>query len=87
LILKRSSSLNPKHLLPALLKYTSSLSNIKRISLSDNHAVKYLENCIFVQKCRDPVIHNYLISLYAQYDNDDESKLVTFIKGQVRVYL
>lgn len=81
-LLKRNGDLNPKHLLPALLKYTSSIAQ-QSVTLEDNHAVSYLEFCVLNQKCRDPVIHNYLISLYAQYDKK-ESKLVSFLKSQVR---
>lgn len=47
---------------------------------TSNHAIRYLEHMILKLKNRDPVLHNYLISLYAK--QKEESPLEQFIASQ-----
>ena len=42
-----------------------------------NHVIRYLEWCIKKQENEDPAIHNLLLTLYA--DLDDDEKLLTFL--------
>lgn len=45
-----------------------------------NHSIRYLEHMVLKLKSRDPVLHNYLISLYARQKN--EAPLLHFIQYQ-----
>lgn len=75
-------ALNPRQLLPALLKYNP----IKLPhSINENQAIRYLEYCIFDQGNIDSAIHNYVIKLYAtEQEEKYGGKLISFVKGEVR---
>ena len=69
----KAKELDPRKLIPALMRYdpANNPPNIK-----ENQAIKYLEQVI--KKTKDPAIHNYLISLYAQ--QRDEGPLLNFLQ-------
>ncbi|XP_068109477.1 vacuolar protein sorting-associated protein 18 homolog [Hyperolius riggenbachi] len=53
--------LDPKNLIPALVNYShSAVTHI-------NEAIRYMEFCVFELKETEQAIHNYLLSLYAQF--------------------
>lgn len=56
-------TLNPKRLIPTLMRYESVASDEQKRA-EDNHAIRFLERCI--KSSNDPAIHNYLVSLYAK---------------------
>lgn len=72
---QKGTLLNPKNLIPSLNHY-----HVKYNPPNDNnnYAILYLENCVEKMNNRDPVIHNYLVSLYAQ-DNSSHRQLLTFL--------
>lgn len=51
------------------------------VGTSSNHAIRYLEHMTLKLKNKDPAVHNYLISLYAQQKNGGD-QLERFITGQ-----
>ena len=46
-----------------------------------DHAVRYLEHCVSKNRNRDPSIHNFLLSLYAQIE-DGGSTVIGFLRSQ-----
>ncbi|KAI7903291.1 Pep3/Vps18/deep orange family-domain-containing protein [Cokeromyces recurvatus] len=70
--------LNPRYLIPALLRYNHSNKN------SENQAIRYLFYVVSVLGNKDPVIHNFLLTLYATQPTDDETALLTFLKNEGR---
>ncbi|TPX36548.1 hypothetical protein SmJEL517_g01238 [Synchytrium microbalum] len=72
----KQSNLNPRHLIPALLKYEA-------VPLRNNQAIRYLQHVINNLENIDPVVHNYLLSLYVlDAKNDDEAALLQFLRSQ-----
>ncbi|KAL9645099.1 hypothetical protein ABK040_004590 [Willaertia magna] len=55
--------------------FTNSLTNEQQ-----NHVIRYLEWCIKKQENEDPAIHNLLLTLYA--DLDDDEKLLNFLNTE-----
>lgn len=68
-----SDSLNPRRLIPALMRYSSKPHPKDK----PHEAVKYLEFCIQRQQNEDGAVHNLLLSLYAK--QEDESALLRFL--------
>jgi len=73
--------LNPGRLIPALMRHIA----ISRTDSDENHVIRYLEWCV-KQNNQDPAIHNLLLSLYANLD--DDSKLLLFLntEGEFNFY-
>eukprot|EP00002_Diphylleia_rotans_P023649 TRINITY_DN4651_c0_g1_i3.p1 TRINITY_DN4651_c0_g1~~TRINITY_DN4651_c0_g1_i3.p1 ORF type:complete len:921 (+),score=186.87 TRINITY_DN4651_c0_g1_i3:58-2820(+) len=67
----------PSRLLPSLARY-------KHTPGQRNHAIYYLRYCIEKKNNRDPAIHNYLLSLYAQ--QEDERDLLAFLDQEDLCY-
>ncbi|KAL6612789.1 Pep3/Vps18/deep orange family-domain-containing protein [Neocallimastix sp. 'constans'] len=72
--------LNPRHLIPSLLKYDPQKSFGKEGIEGKNQAIRYLNYVIQNLHNTDVTIHNYLLSLYAkQSTNEDCSELLEFL--------
>jgi len=65
--------LQPSRLIPALVRYTPRPNE-------DNQAIRYLE-FVVQRENKDPAVHNYLLSLYAQYGK--EKDLLPFLQRTV----
>ena len=75
----RNVNLNPKHLIPALLKYSPEKNPA---GVRDHQGIRYLEYCIKKLGNRDESVHNLLLSFYvtqAEY----ETALIAFLKAEV----
>eukprot|EP01104_Vermistella_antarctica_P010093 TRINITY_DN2663_c0_g1_i4.p1 TRINITY_DN2663_c0_g1~~TRINITY_DN2663_c0_g1_i4.p1 ORF type:complete len:947 (-),score=277.56 TRINITY_DN2663_c0_g1_i4:38-2878(-) len=70
----RASFLNPRDLIPSLMKYDSAKNPHNE---KQNQAIRYLQYCVNKLDNTDSAIHNYLLSLYAQ--NDDQTALLNFL--------
>ncbi|KAJ5074432.1 vacuolar protein sorting-associated protein [Anaeramoeba ignava] len=64
------NDLDPKRLLPALMRYEHPKENPEKT----NQAIRYLEFCVARQRNQDPVIHNYLLSLYVNEAKKEQIK-------------
>ena len=67
--------LNPCKLIPALVQYSERVKKdrlLRVVGGGENHAVRYLEHCVKENGNQDPAIHNYLLSLYAEDEDDAE---------------
>jgi len=72
--------LNPRHLIPSLLKYDPKKSYGKEGIEGKNQAIRYLNYVIQNLHNTDVTIHNYLLSLYAkQATNEDCGELLEFL--------
>eukprot|EP00898_Chlorokybus_atmophyticus_P003117 jgi/Chlat1/3806/Chrsp259S03935 len=75
------ANLTPRRLVPALLRYTQSLTysndNAAASGSGRNEAIRYLEYCVRRLLCEDQALHNLLLSLYAELD--DETHLLRFL--------
>lgn len=80
----RNSNLNPRHLLPALIKYNShSVESQTHGKVSQNHAIRYLLHIIESKGSTDIVVHNYILYLFAMYAKSDrQESLLRFLKSQ-----
>ncbi|XP_067928521.1 vacuolar protein sorting-associated protein 18 homolog [Watersipora subatra] len=66
---------DPKKLIPSLVQY-----GVTKLAPGQTHeAIRFLEFCIRSLKNQDQAIHNYLISLYADFDAD---RLLQYLKVQ-----
>ncbi|KAI9478077.1 MAG: Pep3/Vps18/deep orange family-domain-containing protein [Benjaminiella poitrasii] len=70
--------LNPRQLIPALLRYSHSHKGL------ENQAIRYLSYAVSTLGNTDPIIHNFLLTLYATQPTDDETALLTFLKNEGR---
>jgi len=70
MLIKLTPPLDPAKLIPTLMRY-------KEDPTASNHAIRYLEYAINTNECKDPPVHNYLVSLYAK--QQDEGPLLRFI--------
>ncbi|KAG0169863.1 hypothetical protein DFQ28_011330 [Apophysomyces sp. BC1034] len=77
----RQPSLNPRQLIPALLRYDHAKISDK---VSQNQAVRYLSYVVTNLNNTDPAIHNFLLTLYATQSTRDETALLTFLKNEGR---
>jgi hypothetical protein len=69
--------LEPGRLIPALMRYITTFNPKPN---EENHVIRYLEWCIIKQENEDPAIHNLLLSLYANLD--DDTKLLQFLNTE-----
>jgi len=79
----KATNLNPRKLIPALMRYDPA-KNPK--GNKTNQAIRYLQHCVGKLQNKDPALHNYLLSLYAQ---EDEKALLAFLSppaGGTRYY-
>ncbi|CAG8471874.1 10031_t:CDS:10 [Dentiscutata erythropus] len=74
----RQPNLNPRNLMPALLKYDHSKAPE---DTTQNQAIRYLHYVVTQLNNTDPAIHNFLLTLYATQptSNNDESLLLKFL--------
>ncbi|KAF9946294.1 hypothetical protein BGZ65_009872, partial [Modicella reniformis] len=75
----RQPNLNPRNLIPALLKYDHKSLETG----AQNQAIRYL-SFVVAQQNKDPAIHNFLLTLYATQPARDESALLTFLSTEGR---
>lgn len=75
----RNVNLNPKHLIPALLKYRTDLNPD---GILEHQGIRYLEYAIKKLGNRDEAVHNLLLSFYVTRPNN-ESTLIAFLKAEV----
>ncbi|KAJ3120771.1 hypothetical protein HK098_004251 [Nowakowskiella sp. JEL0407] len=76
----KQPSLNPRSLIPALLKY-----KISNQSAADekNQAIRYLQYACNKLGNQDPLIHNYLLSLYVAVSTpENEDELLRFLSEE-----
>jgi hypothetical protein len=73
------TNLNPKLLIPALLKY-----DIRHnpVGVFDHQAIRFLEFCVQKLNNTDPAVHNFLLSLYV-YQNVADDILIAYLKSDV----
>eukprot|EP00658_Telonema_sp_P-2_P062096 TRINITY_DN5075_c0_g1_i4.p2 TRINITY_DN5075_c0_g1~~TRINITY_DN5075_c0_g1_i4.p2 ORF type:complete len:492 (-),score=128.78 TRINITY_DN5075_c0_g1_i4:186-1661(-) len=74
--------LDPRRLIPALMRY-----NV-RLNPSNNRqhqAIRYLQHSVTEFGNDDPVIHNYLLSLYCDVE-ETEHRLLQFLRGEPKHY-
>ncbi|CAG8446869.1 13007_t:CDS:10, partial [Dentiscutata heterogama] len=74
----RQPNLNPRNLMPALLKYDHSKAPE---DTTQNQAIRYLHYVVTQLNNTDPAIHNFLLTLFATQptSNNDESSLLKFL--------
>ncbi|KAJ3441384.1 vacuolar protein sorting-associated protein 18 [Anaeramoeba flamelloides] len=71
---KQFQNIEPSKLLPSLMRYNSGRNHNDK---KPNYAIEYLEYCVHVINNKEQTIHNYLLSLYIEYNYDD--KLMRFL--------
>ncbi|XP_011263387.1 vacuolar protein sorting-associated protein 18 homolog isoform X2 [Camponotus floridanus] len=69
-LISQGSSLKPAKLLPALVSCNSDEKHAKEI-------IKYLEFCVYKQGSQEQAIHNFLLSLYARYKQDEVMRYIS----------
>lgn len=69
-LISQGSELKPSKLLPALV---SCKTDEKR------EIIRYLEYCVYEQSCQEQAIHNFLLSLYTQYK---QNEVLSYISSQ-----
>lgn len=70
LLISQGSALKPSKLLPALVSCSSDEKIAKEI-------IRYLEFCVYKQSCQEQAIHNFLLSLYARYKQDEVMRYIS----------
>ncbi|KAG9067424.1 hypothetical protein KI688_012207 [Linnemannia hyalina] len=76
----RQPNLNPRNLIPALLKYDH-----KSVEAGNqNQAIRYLSYVVTQLENTDPAIHNFLLTLYATQPTRDETALRNFLATEGR---
>ncbi|GAB5585428.1 tethering complex subunit [Umbelopsis nana] len=75
------SNLNPRQLIPSLLRYDHSKVADRGLQ---NQAIRYLSYVVTTLGNTDPAIHNYLLTLYATQPAKDETALLVFLKNEGR---
>ncbi|KAJ1958961.1 tethering complex subunit [Dispira parvispora] len=83
-VLMRQPDLSPRKLIPAFLKY----QEVRGQRDQPNQVIRYLQFIIQKQHNEDPVIHNYLLSVYATQPTQNETALLEFLanEGQQMYY-
>ncbi|KAG0369768.1 Pep3/Vps18/deep orange family-domain-containing protein [Gamsiella multidivaricata] len=76
----RQPNLNPRNLIPALLKYDHKSLEAG----AQNQAIRYLSYVVTNLENTDPAIHNFLLTLYAIQPTRDESSLLSFLATEGR---
>ncbi|CAO3653446.1 unnamed protein product [Cunninghamella echinulata] len=77
----RQTNLNPRLLIPSLLRYDHSKVADKGLP---NQAIRYLSFVVTSLNSTDAAIHNLLLTLYAMQSTRDESALLAFLKNEGR---
>ncbi|KAI8078651.1 Pep3/Vps18/deep orange family-domain-containing protein [Halteromyces radiatus] len=77
----RQPNLNPRRLIPALLRYDHSKLAEKSLP---NQAIRYLSFVVSTLGSTDAAIHNFLLTLYAIQSTQDETALLAFLKNEGR---
>ncbi|KAI9337160.1 Pep3/Vps18/deep orange family-domain-containing protein [Zopfochytrium polystomum] len=76
----RSSNLNPRALIPAMMKYEA-IKNTRGLTMSP--VIRYLLHVVEIFQNTDPVVHNYIVSLFVTYaKSDKEETLLRFLSSQ-----
>ncbi|CEG66164.1 hypothetical protein RMATCC62417_02794 [Rhizopus microsporus] len=75
----RQNNLNPRQLIPALLRYDHKKASEK---YAQNQATRYLSHVVTTLNNTDPAIHNFLLTLYATQKTSDETALLAFLKNE-----
>ncbi|RCH94208.1 hypothetical protein CU098_004601, partial [Rhizopus stolonifer] len=78
----RQSNLNPRQLIPALLRYDHKKMIEK--GPQQNQAIRYLSHVVTSLNNTDPAIHNFLLTLYACQKTIDETALLMFLRNEGR---
>ncbi|KAJ1920861.1 tethering complex subunit [Tieghemiomyces parasiticus] len=74
-VLMRQPDLDPRQLIPAFLKYQEARGTRD----SQNQVIRYLTFLIRRQGSRDPVLHNFLLAVYATQPAANEAALLEFL--------
>jgi len=85
-VLMKKKFLDPGKLIPSLMRYKMH-QNHKDAAASkkhDNYIIEYLHWCIIVNENKDPAIHNLLLSMYAEQDEDE--KLLAMLETSPHYY-
>ncbi|XP_014476276.1 PREDICTED: vacuolar protein sorting-associated protein 18 homolog isoform X2 [Dinoponera quadriceps] len=69
-LISQGSLLKPVKLLPALVSCNSDEKHAKEV-------IKYLEFCVYKQGSQEQAIHNFLLSLYARYKQDEVMRYIS----------
>ncbi|KAI9005046.1 vacuolar protein sorting protein 18 [Hyaloraphidium curvatum] len=83
-LIRIAGGLNPKHLIPALLKYEVERANSLDRGGKDQ-ALRYLQYAVDRLGNTDPAVHNYLLDLFvdeAVEVGEDESGLLAFLRAE-----
>lgn len=79
-----AGGLNPKHLIPALLKYEVNRAASRDLAEKDQ-ALRYLQYAVDKLANTDPAVHNYLLDLYvdeAVVAGEEASGLLEFLQSE-----
>ncbi|XP_044574836.1 vacuolar protein sorting-associated protein 18 homolog isoform X2 [Cotesia glomerata] len=68
-LISQGVQLQPSKILPALVSCDSDERHAKEV-------IKYLEFCVYKQSCPDQAVHNFLLSLYARYKQDEVMRYI-----------
>lgn len=82
-MLMKKKFLDPSEMIPALMKYKSQLNSKSNLEV-DNYIVEYLHWCIVICESKDPSIHNLLLLMYVQLEEND--KLLAFLETEPHYY-
>lgn len=69
-LISQGSLLKPAKLLPALISCNSDEKHAREI-------IKYLEFCVYKQSSQEQAIHNFLLSLYTRYKQDEVMRYIS----------
>ncbi|XP_047356828.1 vacuolar protein sorting-associated protein 18 homolog isoform X3 [Vespa velutina] len=69
-LISQGSLLKPSKLLPALVSCNCDEKHAKEI-------IRYLEFCVYKQSCQEQAIHNFLLSLYARYKEEEVMRYIS----------
>ena len=74
--IEQKRKLDPRKLIPSLVHYQHGKS------VQTEEAIRYLEYCIEVLGNKDEAIHNYLLSLYTEQEDDESLLRYILMQGQ-----
>ncbi|KAK3940505.1 Pep3/Vps18/deep orange family-domain-containing protein [Diplogelasinospora grovesii] len=78
ILMRQSTNLKPRNLIPALLEYDRNYTG----PLSQNQAIRYLLYVVNQLGSTDSAVHNTLVSIYASHPSRDESALLSYLESQ-----
>ncbi|TPX62294.1 hypothetical protein PhCBS80983_g00536 [Powellomyces hirtus] len=83
----RQPNLNPRNLIPALLRYENRVTDPSQRAEGQNQAIRYLTYVTRNLGNTDTAVHNYLLSLYvAQARHNNEEGLLQFLHSEEKPY-